>query len=209
MKDDCVIVLNKYEEYWTEMPVKKAVRKVMNERAVALEEDRSNLLGIQRIGWGDKATYKPIYKPLVIKLSHFTYYYYKSDKVMYSDNAVFLRDKSICQYWHYYKLVDNKPVKADKHQYICRPSEATIDHVLPVSRDGKTNDFTNTVCACRYCNEIIKRNQTPEEAGLELIRMPKEPRRVKGDMARSYFMYDPKKAAHQAYNDYISRRKND
>ena len=128
-------------------------------------------------------------------------------KVQYSDNAVFLRDKSICQYWHYYDLVNGKLIRAElEHQHICKPSELTIDHVMPVSRGGKTNDFTNAVCACRYCNEIIKKNQTPEEAGLRLIRIPKEPKRVKGDIARSFFVYNPNKPAHKAYNEFINRR---
>lgn len=206
MKDDCVVVLNKYREYWTEMSTRRALRKIMNERAVALEEDKSILLGVERVGWGDKATYKPIYKPLVIELNYFDYYFYKNNKVQYSDNAVILRDNSICQYWHYYTLErdeNNKMVRvpAPKHKYTCRPSEITIDHVQPISRGGPINDFKNAVCACRYCNEIIKRNQTPEEAGLELIREPKEPRRVKGDRARAIFVYNDSKKAHRAYNE--------
>jgi hypothetical protein len=210
MKDDCVVVLNKYEEYWTEISSRRALRKVMNDRAVVLEEDRTNLLGIERVGWGDKATYKPIYKPLIIKLSYFTYYYYKSDKVQYSDNGVILRDNSVCQYWHDYILERDENgkfirVPAKRHKYTCRPSEITIDHVQPVSRNGATNDYNNAVCACRYCNEIIKRDQTPEEAGLELIRTPHEPRRIKGDRARSIFVYNDNKQAHKAYTEYLKR----
>ena len=208
MRDDSVIALNMYEEFWTEISVRKALRKIMSKRAIPLEEDRTNLLGVEKVGWGPDAIYKPVYKPLVIKYEYFDYYKYKTSSVVYSDNGVFLRDKSTCQYWHYYKLVDGKPVPAPKHQHVCKPSELTIDHVLPVSRDGKTNDFTNTVCACRYCNEIIKKNQTPEEAGLELIRQPKEPHRVKGDVARAFFVYNPSKPAHRAYNEFLMRRKN-
>lgn len=191
MKDDSVIVLNMYDEYWAETNIRRALRKIMNDRAVPVKEDKSQLLGVVKLGWGPDAKYKPVYKPLVIRLSYFDYYYYKSEKVSYSDNAVFLRDKSICQYWHY--------EKGKKFQYKCKPSELTIDHVLPVSRGGATNDFTNAVCACRHCNEIIKKNMTPEEAGLELIREPKVPKRIKGDRARSYFAFNPKNKAHQAY----------
>jgi len=194
--DDCVIVLNKYDEYWAEMSTRRALRKILSDRAVPVKEDRSDLLGAIKLGWGPDAKYKPIYRPLIIRLSHFDYYYYKSDKVPYSDNAVFLRDKSICQYWHY---EDGKKI-----MYKCHPSELTIDHVQPVSREGKTNDFLNAVCACRHCNEIIKKNMTPEEAGLELIREPKVPKRITGDRARAFFAYDPKKKAHQAYNEFIS-----
>lgn len=213
MKDDCVIVLNKYREYWTEVNTRRALRKIMNERAVALEEDKSVLLGVERIGWGDKVTYKPIYKPLIIELSYFDYYFYKSCTVPYSDTAVILRDNRVCQYWHYYTLESGEGGKlvkrpAPPHKYACKPSEITIDHVQPVSRGGAVNDFKNAVCACRYCNEIIKRDQTPEEAGLELIRVPHEPRRIKGDRARSIFVYNDNKRAHKAYTEYLKRNGN-
>ena len=207
MKDDCVVVLNKYEEYWTETNSRRALRKIMSERAVVLEEDHTNLLGVVKLGWGEKATYKPIYRPLIIKLSYFTYYYYKSDKVQYSDNAVILRDNNICQYWHDYVLECgiNRGVPAKRHKYTCRPSEITIDHVQPISKGGTVNDYKNAVCACRYCNEIIKRDRTPEEAGLELVRVPCEPHRVKGDRARSIFVYNDNKRAHKAYTEYLKK----
>lgn len=211
MKDDCVVVLNKYEEFWTETSVKRAIRKIMNDRAVSLEDDKSHLLGVVKLGWGDTAEYKPVYRPLIIQLRYFDYYYYKTNKVQYSDNAVFLRDNSICQYWHDYVLKKDEEGKlikhsANRHKYICRPSELTIDHVIPISRSGKTNDFTNAVCACRYCNEILKKNMTPEEAGLYLIREPKEPNRIKGDKARSFFIFDDKKRSHKAYSAFLARR---
>ena len=206
MKDDSVIVLNKYEEYWTETSIRRAVRKILNNRAIIIKEDKRSLLGAIKLGWGPDAIYQPVYKPLIIKLAHFDYYHYKSDKILYSDNAVFMRDKCVCQYWHYYELIDGKPYTAEvEFQYTCKPSELTIDHIVPISRGGSTNDFTNTVCACRYCNEILKKNQTPDEAGLRLIRLPKEPKRIKGDIARSFFKYDSTKQSHRVYNEYLRR----
>jgi hypothetical protein len=203
---DTVIVLNKYEEYWTEIGLRKALRKLLNDRAVPFKEDTSNLLGVLKLGWGPDAKYKPVYKPLIIKLLYFDYYKYKSDKVPYSDNAVFIRDKSICQYWHYYNLLDGKVVSAEKHQHVCKPSELTIDHVLPISRGGHNNSFTNTVTSCMHCNLILKKDKTPEEAGLELIRQPKVPSRVKGDIARSYFAFNPENKAHVEYNNFLKER---
>jgi 5-methylcytosine-specific restriction endonuclease McrA len=210
MKDDYVVVLNKHNEYWAETSVKRALRKILNDRAISIEEDKQHLLGVIKLGWDERAEYRPIYRPLIIRLSFFDYYHYKTDKVVYSDNAIFIRDNSICQYWHNYTLNKDSSgklvrISAERHKYKCKPSELTIDHIVPISRDGKTNDFINTVCCCRYCNEIIKKNQTPIEAGLELIREPKEPRRVKGDIARAFFIFDSNKQAHKAYNEMLRK----
>ncbi len=49
------------------------------------------------------------------------------------------------------------------------------DHILPVSRNG-TDSWTNVVTACKRCNHR-KANQTPEEAGMELIAIPFVPNR--------------------------------
>jgi hypothetical protein len=49
------------------------------------------------------------------------------------------------------------------------------DHILPVSRKG-TDSWTNVVTACKRCNHR-KANQTPEEAGMELIAVPFVPNR--------------------------------
>ena len=49
------------------------------------------------------------------------------------------------------------------------------DHILPVSRAG-TDSWTNVVTACKRCNHR-KANQTPEEAGMELIAVPFVPNR--------------------------------
>ena len=52
-------------------------------------------------------------------------------------------------------------------------SELTLDHVVPRSRGGK-NTWTNLVACCRKCNQA-KRDRTPEEAGMELLRKPLKP----------------------------------
>jgi 5-methylcytosine-specific restriction endonuclease McrA len=49
------------------------------------------------------------------------------------------------------------------------------DHILPVSRDG-TDSWTNVVTACKRCNHR-KANNTPEEAGMELLAIPFVPNR--------------------------------
>ena len=47
------------------------------------------------------------------------------------------------------------------------------DHIYPESRGGKM-DWDNLVAACHRCNGK-KRNRTPEEAGMTLLRKPFEP----------------------------------
>ncbi len=46
----------------------------------------------------------------------------------------------------------------------------TYDHVLPVSKGGKTN-WKNIVSCCKKCNKE-KRDRTPEEAGMKLAKKP-------------------------------------
>jgi len=49
----------------------------------------------------------------------------------------------------------------------------TLDHVLPVSREGK-KDWSNVVSACRSCNQK-KANKTPSEARMPLLKEPRMP----------------------------------
>lgn len=53
-------------------------------------------------------------------------------------------------------------------------SELTLDHIVPRSRGGK-NSWTNLVACCKKCNQT-KRDRTPEEADMELIKKPVKPK---------------------------------
>lgn len=77
--------------------------------------------------------------------------------VKYSKTNVFYRDKFKCQYCG----------KAFAR------SKLTVDHVLPKSRGGRSI-WTNVVACCEACNKK-KEDKTPEEAGMKLIKGPKEP----------------------------------
>lgn len=56
-----------------------------------------------------------------------------------------------------------------------RPNDdLTFDHVTPRSRGGTTT-WTNIVTCCTTCNGT-KRNRTPAEAGMRLLKQPVEPR---------------------------------
>ncbi len=71
-----------------------------------------------------------------------------------SRRAVFVRDDYRCQY--------------------CGSGADSIDHVIPRSRGG-LDDWDNLAAACRSCNST-KRNRTPAEAGMRLLRPCRAPR---------------------------------
>ncbi|HEY9380074.1 MAG TPA: HNH endonuclease [Burkholderiales bacterium] len=52
----------------------------------------------------------------------------------------------------------------------------TRDHIRPVSRGGR-DTWMNVVTACRHCNGV-KRNRTPEEAGVQLVYAPYVPNKA-------------------------------
>jgi 5-methylcytosine-specific restriction endonuclease McrA len=91
--------------------------------------------------------------PLVIKLIKIIRSIYKSH-VPFTKKNVMVRDRYLCTY-----------CKSNK--------ELTIDHVIPVSRGGKTS-FENCTTACKPCNNK-KGNRTPREAKMFLKQQPHAP----------------------------------
>ena len=71
-----------------------------------------------------------------------------------SRRAIMARDDYRCQY--------------------CGGGADSIDHVLPRSRGGG-DGWDNLAAACRSCNST-KRNRTPSEAGMRLLRPCRAPR---------------------------------
>lgn len=78
-------------------------------------------------------------------------------RVTFSRKNVYRRDDYTCQY------CGAKPSLED----------LTVDHVVPRSRGGRTT-WTNCVLSCVRCNRR-KANRTLAEAGVRLIREPREP----------------------------------
>lgn len=78
--------------------------------------------------------------------------------VPFSRRNIAVRDDSTCQYCG--KILHT-------HQY-------TLDHVLPRSQGG-VSSWTNLVLACIRCNKY-KAGQTPEQAGMTLLKKPVEPK---------------------------------
>ncbi len=91
--------------------------------------------------------------PAVIKLIKIIRSLYKN-RVPFSKRNVMVRDGLACNY-----CGDNTAL--------------TIDHILPVSRGGKSN-FENCVAACKKCNSR-KGDRTPSEAKMYLKKQPYAP----------------------------------
>lgn len=79
-------------------------------------------------------------------------------RIRFSRQNVFLRDENTCQYCH--RHFERK--------------ELNIDHVVPRSQGGKTH-WENVVASCFKCN-FKKGGNTPEQAGMKLLRKPRKPR---------------------------------
>lgn len=79
-------------------------------------------------------------------------------RVKFTRANVYLRDNHRCQYCGR---------RAGER-------ELTLDHVVPRSRGGRTN-WRNIVVSCVGCN-ARKRDRRPEEAGMRLLREPRQPR---------------------------------
>ena len=177
-----VVVLNRNYEYWCESSLKKVLKWVAAGKVEIISADESLEVGSIEFR---------INLPFVVRLLKFIGYKPKTEEVKYSPEAVFNRDNNNCQYWHFDKT-------GKRFQYKCSDKERTIDHVIPLSRKG-SRGFLNEVCACKTCNTVTKKNKTPEEAGLILIRKPFIPRRDKNSFVIRRFSFSDKKVAHKKY----------
>ncbi|MEP5153963.1 HNH endonuclease [Planktotalea sp.] len=83
--------------------------------------------------------------------------YHKRRNAPFTRYNLFLRDGFCCQYCGVKKSA----------------RDLTFDHVMPRSRNGPAT-FENIVAACQTCN-VRKANRTPREAGMKLLREPREP----------------------------------
>lgn len=138
------IVLNADFTYLNTVHWRKGLKLLLKEKAVTVKEADRQIHSVDN---------KAFNVPLVLRLVELVKVLYKN-KVTWSRKKMFERDHYTCQY------CDSK-------------GDITIDHVIPVSRGGKTS-FVNCVAACKECN-LKKGNRTPEEAGMRLKREPFTP----------------------------------
>ncbi len=87
-----------------------------------------------------------------------SYHRLPRQQVKLNRRNIYTRDQNLCQYC-------GKRFK---------PSELSLDHVVPRSRGG-INAWENLVCCCVRCN-VKKGGRTPHEAGMHLITQPVKPR---------------------------------
>ena len=95
--------------------------------------------------------------PAVVRMLHRAPAAFRRGAIRFGRVNVFRRDGFRCQYCG----------------VVLRARDLTFDHVIPRARGGRT-DWENIVTCCRPCNDD-KRDRTPEEAGMKLVRRPVKP----------------------------------
>jgi hypothetical protein len=181
-----VIVLDGKWEYWDEVPIRKAVNWILKSKVRVVIEDENEKLHCSL----------DIHRPIVVQLLKFFGYKPKVAEINFDKYAVFKRDGGICQFWHYDEF-------GRKFKHKCKADEMTLEHLIPKSRGGAPRSFLNCVCACKKCNVVIKGNQTPEEAGLKLIRQPTIPRRNRDEYVRVEFNFNSSNPSHRVYMEKV------
>lgn len=150
-----VLLLNASHEPLAVVSLRRAVGLIMAEKADLIQPAGDRALRSAR-------SQMPM--PSVLRLRYYVNVPHRT--VAWSRSNVLKRDHYTCQYCG--------------HKMSVR--EATVDHVVPVSRcrkmDVDPNTWVNTVACCRRCQHR-KRDHTMEEAGLKFFNpafTPKRPR---------------------------------
>ncbi len=157
------LVLNKYWVAITTTTVRKALCLLYTDAAHAISPDTYESfdfdswsdLSVPQGGLAVRSISIEIRAPEIIKLRSFDGFPKK--QVPFTRKNIYRRDNFTCQY------CGAQPGSA----------ELSIDHVVPVSRGGRST-WTNCVLACLRCNKK-KGNRTPEEAGLRMLQRPVQP----------------------------------
>jgi 5-methylcytosine-specific restriction endonuclease McrA len=145
------LALNASFEPLTMVPMKRALRLVIDGKAEIVEADHERIVRSERLA---------IPRPAVIRLTRFVHVPRRFRRHV-TNTFLFARDSYRCQY-------------CGRHMIEFKPREAlTRDHLVPLSRGG-TNDWTNVITACSPCN-TRKGNRLPEEIGMHPLTHPVEP----------------------------------
>ena len=133
------------------VPLKRALRLVIDGKAEIVESDHDRLVRSERL---------TMPRPMVIRLHKFIHVPRKFRRQV-TNTFLFARDNYRCQYCGR-GLVELKPRES-----------LTRDHLIPMSRGG-INEWTNVVTACSPCN-TRKSNRLPHEIGMHPMHAPVEP----------------------------------
>lgn len=148
------LALNASYEPLTIVPVRRAVRLVLERKAEILEVDGDRAFRSER-------TRLPC--PLVIRLVRYVHVPRRFRRQV-TNTFLFARDGYTCMY-------------CGRHRSELRGRQfLTRDHILPISRGGE-NSWQNVVTSCSPCNNR-KGSRLPEEAGMRLLTKPEEPNHV-------------------------------
>jgi 5-methylcytosine-specific restriction endonuclease McrA len=145
------LALNASFEPLTMVPMRRALRLVLDGKAEIVEADEERLVRSERL---------TMPRPVVIRLVKFIHVPRRFRRQV-TNTFLFARDNYRCQY-------------CGRGTADLRPRESlTRDHLIPISRGG-SNDWTNVVTACSPCN-TRKGNRMPEEIGMHPLTPPSEP----------------------------------
>lgn len=145
------LALNASFEPLTMVPVRRALRLVIDGKAEIVEADADRVVRSARLS---------VPRPAVIRLVRFIHVPRKFRRQV-TNTFLFARDNYRCQFCR-------------RTAFQLRAREClTRDHLVPLSRGG-TNAWTNVVTACSSCN-TRKGNHLPGECGMRPIRAPSEP----------------------------------
>jgi len=145
------LALNASFEPLTLVPMRRALRLVLEGKAEIVEADAGRFVHSERL---------TLPRPAVIRLVRFIHVPRRFRRQV-TNTFLFARDRYRCQY-------------CGRTAAELKPRESlTRDHLIPLSRGG-TNDWTNVVTACSPCN-TRKGNRLPEELGMHPMTHPSEP----------------------------------
>lgn len=148
------LALNASFEPLTMLPLRRALRLVIDRKAEILEVDPTRVFRSEK---------RELPCPSVIRLVRFVHVPRKFRRQV-TNTFLFARDGYRCMY-------------CNRHRSELRGREfLTRDHVLPLSRGGG-NTWDNVVTACSPCNNR-KGSRLPAEVGLHLKRSPAAPNHV-------------------------------
>jgi 5-methylcytosine-specific restriction endonuclease McrA len=145
------LALNASFEPLTMVPLRRALRLVIDGKAEIVEADRDRMVRSEHLS---------LPRPAVIRLMKFIHVPRRFRRQV-TNTFLFARDRYRCQYCSR-STIELKPRQS-----------LTRDHLVPLSRGG-TNEWTNVVTACSPCN-TRKANHLPEEIGMHPIVAPVEP----------------------------------
>lgn len=145
------LALNASYEPLTMVPLRRALRLVIDGKAEIVEADRNTPVRSERQAYP---------RPAVIRLTRYVHVPRRFRRQV-TNTFLFARDDYQCQY-------------CGRKANELKPRESlTRDHLIPMSRGG-TNEWSNVVTACSSCN-TRKANRMPTEIGMQPLHTPVEP----------------------------------